>query len=264
MNVLNLQGQLEMFSKNKVFLSAKRAGASPELARQIAKDIESHVQEGTKTSDIYKLVKKGLHRQDKSSGYRFTLKQAIKDLGPSGFPFEKYIADIYRAHGYNVKTNVKIKGEYATHEVDFIARKNNEILVGECKFRKSSSDNIDLKTVLRVYARRIDIIGGIYFKGAPIKPIIVTNSRFSTQVVKYANGHDIKLLGWRYPKDGGLEQMIEAEKLYPITILPSFRKGLMNDFYREGIMLAKDVLKDIKVVDKNTLEKLRKEAQLII
>jgi len=264
MNVLNLQGQIESFSSNKVFLSAKRSGASPTLARQIAKNIESQLFDGIKTSDIYKMVKQGLNKQDKSSGYRFTLKQAIKDLGPSGFPFEKYVADIYRAHGYDVKTNLKIKGQYATHELDFIARKGNEILVGECKFRKSSSDNIDLKTVLRVHARCIDLRGGHYFKGNKISPIIVTNSRFSTQVVRYANGHGIALLGWRFPREGGLEKLIEDEKLYPITILPSFRKGLMDDFSRENIMLASDVMDDIAVVDKKTLEKLRKEAQLLI
>jgi len=264
MNVLNLQGQLEPFSSNKVFLSAKRSGASPKLARQIAEDIEKQVYEGMKTSDIYKLVKKGLNREDKSSGYRFTLKQAIKDLGPSGFPFEKYVADIYEAHGYDIKTNVKVSGKYATHELDFVARKGKDVLIGECKFRKSSSDNIDLKTALRVHARWMDLMGGTHFKGLNVKAIIVTNSRFSSQVIRYCNGHGIELLGWRYPKEGGLEKMIEDEKLYPITILPSFRRGLIDDFCKERIMLAKDVMNNISIVDKNTLEKLRKEASLLV
>jgi len=264
MNVLNLQGQLEPFSSNKVYTSAKRSGASPKLARQISKDIEKQIYEGMKTTEIYKLVKKGLNKQDRPSSYRFTLKQAIKDLGPSGFPFEKYVADIYQAHGYNVKTNVKIRGKYAVHELDFVARKGKEVLLGECKFRRSSSDNIDLKTALRVHARCEDVAGGGVFRGLSVVPMIVTNSRFSSQVIRYSKGVGIALLGWRYPKDRGLEVMIESEKLYPVTILPSFRRGLVNDFSDANVMLAKDVMDNITIVDKNTLEKLRREASLLI
>jgi len=52
----------------------------------------------------------------------------------------------------------------------------------------------------------------------------------------------MNLLGWRYPKDKGLEYWIESQKMYPITILPSFKRSLVDTFMRERIMLAKDLL----------------------
>ena len=49
---------------------------------------------------------------------------------------------------------------------------------------------------------------------------------------------------WRYPREGGLEKLIEEANLYPITILPSFKDAFKNIFAEKQIMLVKDLLEN--------------------
>ena len=73
--------------------------------------------------------------------------------------------------------------------------------------------------------------------------MIVTNTKFTSEVIKYAECVKINLLGWKYPLNRGLEYVIESEKFYPITILPSLKGELVELFSRQKIMLAQDLLK---------------------
>jgi len=79
-------------------------------------------------------------------------------------------------------------------------------------------------------------------KEVVVSPLVVTNTKFTSRAIKYARCIKMPLLGWRYPKGKGLEYWIESQKLYPVTILPSFKKNLIEIFMREKIMLAKDLL----------------------
>lgn len=245
--VINLRGEKEPFSLSKVARSAQRAGAPKELAQRVALQIQKSVYPGIKTSEIFDKVNKLLKKEDKKSSLRFSLKEAMRKLGPSGFPFENYIADIFSAHGYEVFLNRKIKGKFATHEIDFLAKKNQIFYIGECKYRIFPGERIDLSILLAFYAKFLDLENGGYFnlpKDVGLKPIMVTNAKFSSQAIQYANGMAIELLGWKYPPSNGLESMIETEQLYPITILPSFKGYLIDPCSRAKLMLAKDVLDD--------------------
>ena len=248
--VINLRGEKESFSLKKVFNSARRAGASEKLAKEIALEIQEQVFPGIKTSDIFKKVKQLLRKSDKPSGLRFSLKEAIRKLGPSGFPFEKYIGDIFSAQGFEVILNQKINGQYARHEIDFLAKKNKSLYIGECKFRIHPGERIDLGIILALYARFLDLKKGNYFekfKEYNIKPILVTNAKFSSQAKRYSQGVGIELFGWNYPVGDGLERIIGEKKLYPITILPSLTSYLMEIFSAQEMMIIQDILEiDIK------------------
>lgn len=243
--VINSRGEKEPFSFQKVFRSARRAGASQNLAFAIAKKIEEEVYPGVKTSDIFKKVKRLLQKEDLRAGLRFSLREAIRRLGPNGFPFEKYIGEIFSEMGYDVSLNLYLKGRCARYEIDFLAKKEDLIYVGECKYRINQGERIDLKVALETWARFLDLKEGYLkqFSDCQIRPILVTNAKFTNQVIHYAKCMgEIDLLGWRYPKPKGLEYLIESQKLYPITILPSFRSIFMEVFGREKLMLAGDVL----------------------
>jgi len=269
--VINLKGEKEPFSSRKVFQSAKRAGASFVLAKEIAQKIEALAYPGIETKEIFSKVKKFLREKDRGTSLRFNLKEAMRKLGPSGFPFEKYIGEIFSVHGFEVKLNQNIKGKYGYYEIDFIAQKKNLVYISECKFRHRRGERIDISIVLAYSAKFQDIEQGDYFKrfqGCEIKPIIVTNAKFSSQAKKYAKGMGIELLGWNYPNNKGLEKMIETEELYPITIFSSIKGFLMNIFSENKIMLAKDVLKfsaeklaEKLRVDKNKIVPLVQEAK---
>jgi hypothetical protein len=78
-------------------------------------------------------------------------------------------------------------------------------------------------------------------------------------------------LGWDYPKNEGLEDVIDRNKLYPITILPSFRSYQAEIFKREGIMLTDELLnlnvekfsKRVNIPEKE-LESLKREAEILL
>jgi hypothetical protein len=50
----------------------------------------------------------------------------------------------------------------------------------------------------------------------------------------------MKLLCWRFPKDMGLEKMIEEKRLYPVTILRSVDRETLDKLSAADLMLAKD------------------------
>lgn len=272
--VINLRGGKEPFSLAKVLKSAQRAGASKELAQRVALQIQKSIYPGIKTREIFDKVNKLLKKEDKQSSLRFSLREAMRRLGPSGFPFENYIADIFSAHRYEVFLNRKIKGKFAIHEIDFLAKKNQVFYIGECKYRIFPGERIDLPILLAFYAKFLDLKTGGYFdslKNVELKPIMVTNAKFSSQAIRYANGMGIELLGWRHPFNRGLESMIEAEKLYPITILPSFKGYLIESCSRAKLMLAKDILDDspdkiakIINIEKNKILPLVNEAKTLL
>src|SRR4030042_5107869 len=245
---INSRGEKRLFSLNKVYWSAKRAGASSTLSKEITRTIRKEVFSGINTSDIFKRIKQLLLKKDNSSAIRFSLKSAMRKLGPTGFPFEQYIGEILKKLGFYVKTNQYLPGFCLTsHETDFIAQKGSLIYVGECKYRNLAGEMIHLKDVLANFARFTDILNGPFFKSKKyqnfkIKSIIINNKKFTNRAKKYSECMKVNLLGWKLPRNRGLEYLIEKHKLYPVTLLPSLKKYLTDIFVSEKMMLVSDIL----------------------
>jgi len=239
--IINSKGEKELFSSNKVYQSSKRAGASNALAKEIASEVEEKIYSGIKTSKIYSQVKR-LLKQSPVLSMKFSLKQAMRKLGPGGFDFEKYIAQIFEKNGYKVKINQILPGKCISgYEIDFLAEKDKIFHIGECKYHTFAGARIDLRVALYNYARFLDISNNSKFKNS--KTIIVTNTKFTSEAINYCECYGVDLLGWRYPRDKGLEYLIEKYKLYPITILPSFKSHYKNIFAQNKMMMALDLLK---------------------
>jgi hypothetical protein len=275
--VINSKGEREAFSRKKVYRSAKRSGASNNLARKIAEIIEKQAYPGIKTSVIFEKIKKLLKKESPGVALRFSLKEGMRKLGPTGFPFEKYVSDILENLGYQVKINQHLPGKcISSYETDFIAKKENIVYLGECKYRQYFGERIGSPDALSNHARFFDILSGNYFKsnkyqGFTIKSMLVTNTKFSSRTIDYCSCVGTELLGWNYPKNKGLEYFIDSKKLYPITILPSLKGHLKDIFVEKKIMLAKHLLEmDIKeFVKRNKLplkqvELLLKEAEYLL
>jgi len=62
------------------------------------------------------------------------------------------------------------------------------------------------------------------------------------QVVKYCQCKQTQLLGWRCPQDKGLEYLLESQQLYPITILPSVTKTILEICSNHNLILVKQLL----------------------
>ncbi|MDD5760806.1 MAG: ATP cone domain-containing protein [Candidatus Pacebacteria bacterium] len=273
--IINKSGEKELFSEKKIYSSVRRVGASKKLAEEIATKIRQEIYPGMTTYEIYDRVEEMLEKGYPRGGIRFRLKEAMRNLGPSGFPFEKYIGDILEQLGFKVKINQFIKGSCVVHEVDIVAREKKYCLIGECKYHSLPGSKVDLKIGLYHYARYLDIELSDYckkqFKNLQPRPIVITNNKFSRKLIQYAECVGLDLLGWRFPRGTGLEYIIETEKFYPITILPSFKNDLLEPFAAERIMLAQDLLKIDAVkyakkmgVSEKKIAALKKEAETLL
>ena len=247
--VINARGEKEPFSFQKVYRSAKRAGASGKAARRIAETIKEEMYPGIKTSEIFGRIKKMLGKEAPGAALKFNIKEGMRRLGPTGFPFEKYAGEVLKNLGYKVKINQFLPAKCVrSYEIDFVAKKGKTIYIGECKYRQNSGDIVNSQDVLANYARFLDISESNYFKSTKyknrkIKTILITNTKFSGKSINYCRCVGAELLGWNYPKNRGLEYLIDREKLYPVTILPALKKYIKKAFVEEKIILAKDVLK---------------------
>jgi len=272
--VLKANGEKERFSAEKIYRSARRVGASNSLAKAITKEIEREAYSGIKTSEIFRKVRRSLKKRIPRTALRFNLKEGIRRLGPTGFPFEKYIGEIFSKNGFKVKLNQHISGYCCGgYEIDFLAEKDNLIYVGECKYRNLFKGKVHSEVALANYARFLDIKKGEFLQktGKKVKSLLVTNRKFTSRAVEYSNCVGVSLLGWNYPADRGLEYLIETKKLYPITILPSLGRSLAQLFASKKIMLVEDILKyspeglvkEVRISEAK-LKKLRREAETLL
>ena len=252
--VIKSTGERADFSWNKVYRSARRVGATKEIAERIADCVEKEVRDGTTTLEIWTRIKQLLEQESPRLAMKFDLPRAMRRLGPTGFPFEKYIAAILKHQGYQIEAGKWARGKCVRHEVDILASKDDSYYLGECKYHNRRGLKIDLPTTLHYSARFLDLEQGPDIlrraKEREIKTVLITNTQFTTQAIKYFKCIGKDLWGWRYPPGQGLQAVIDREKLYPITILPSFQGiRLKQAFSQSGKIMAKDVLTiDVKKV----------------
>ncbi len=244
--VVKRSGVREPYNPEKVKTAVIRAGASEELAGKILDKVESKLYDGITTHDIYKIAFKILEKEKHSLASVYDLKRAIMRLGPAGYSFETYIGEILKEHGHEVMLRQMMNGVCVEHEIDVIADDSSGgYTLIECKYHNKEGIYTGLKTVLYTYARYLDLCEGwkpnenlIRFNSV----MLATNTKFSSNAIKYAECKNIRLLGWRYPKEEGINNLIDGRKLYPLTILHKMDPVTKKKFSDAGIMMVKDLL----------------------
>jgi Holliday junction resolvase-like predicted endonuclease len=262
MDIIKASGEREKFSKKKLCQSLKRAGAGSRLADRVCREVSKFVRPGIDTEKILDKAFSCLRKKNPILAARYNLKRAIMELGPTGFPFEQYIAQILREYGYAAKVGKLIRGRCATHEIDVVAAKSNRCFMIECKYHNNRGIRSDEKVALYVYARFLDV------KKIFRQAWLVTNTRCTNQAVRYAKCVGLRIISWRYPQNEGLEYLIEKKGLYPITILPSLNRETRERLAQKKIMLAKDLLKypantlaQLTGLRPKVIKRLREEAE---
>jgi len=269
--VKKYNGESEPFSVKKVYNSAMRAGASSSLAKEISREVEKEAYNNMPTSEIFKKVKDRLKKEDLGLALRFSLKDAMKRLGPAGFFFEDFVQGVLSHYGLKVGKSMVVPGRCSKYEIDFLAEKENTVYLGECKYRNNPGDKVDINVCLKSFAILDDVKNGGRFKGKDVSFLIVTNSKFTDEALRYSSCKKLELLGWNYPKDDGLEDMVEGKKLYPLTILPSFRGRLAEELKKQRKMLVIDIIglniekfsKRANIPGKQA-ESLKREAEILM
>jgi len=270
-NVIDAKGESEPFSLEKVHRSVIRSGGSRQLAEKVGKEIEAMIYPGIRTKEIFRAVRDILKKESLETSMRFSLRDGIRNLGPAGFGFEKYASEIFSAHGYSIKTNEWLKGKCIDYETDILIEKDNVLLIAECKYKNKPGEKVDVGVCLKVFASFLDIDNGGHLKEKEIKPMVITNAKFTNKAIAYGKCQGVELLGWNYPENNGLERLIESKNLYPITVLPSFKDCFMDVFASECVMTVKDVLEmDIEKFSQKDkisaaqLKNLKAEAELLV
>jgi hypothetical protein len=240
--VTKADGQLEAFDPAKLEHSLALAGASSTMRARVLSQVIPELHPGIKTEDIYKHAFEILKREEQAPvAARYSIKRAVFALGPSGFPFEQFLAEVLRAHGWSAHAEVILTGRCAPHEVDVLAEKQGRRIGIEAKFHNDPGGKTDIKDALYVKARYDDL------KQAPLASMrvdegwLVTNTRFTQNAIRYARCSDLTLLGWDYPRTRGLLTMIEEGKVHPLTCLTTLNEGEKRRLLDNKIVLCKSI-----------------------
>lgn len=265
MLITKADGTVEQFDPSKLRRSLKRAGAHDSEISDIVRQIETVARDGMRTQDIYKHAFSMLRGAEASIVARYSLRRALFNLGPTGFPFETFLAKLFENQGYKTRTGITLQGRCALHEIDLAAYKDDHAFVAEAKFHARPGIKSDLQVAMYSYARLLDLseqkictedICGI----KNLK--IVTNTKFTTAAIKYATCVGVEVLGWDYPKKDNLYEMIERSGLYPITVLQGLTNAQKQLLMDKKIVVCEDLVKKPKVLASLGLSPRKMEALL--
>jgi len=239
--VTKVDGTTEPYNEEKIRTSASRVGVPMALQGQMLESIRDRLYDGIKTNEIFQMIREFLKQSESPYlAMKYNLKDALSKLGPSGYPFEKYVSLLLTEVGYVTKINQTISGSCVTHEVDVLAEKDHIIYFIEAKFHKNQSQRTDVRVALYIKAR-YDDLKSAWISGET-RSWIFTNTRFSTDAIKYAQCQNIRLTSWGYPKGEGIMDLIEHTGLHPITIVEDLSEGDKIRLLNAGIVTCKQLL----------------------
>lgn len=271
MKVIKHNGEVENFDRHKLAVSLLKSGATDEQTEEIVSHIEKELKDGMSTDEIYKHASFLLKKKSRKAEVSYSLKRAVMELGPSGFPFEKFIAEVLKEKGFTTMNNVIVQGHCAEHELDVLAYNENKLISIEAKFHNSLGIKSDLKTALYVKARFDDLKTETYNYGKERQfneNWLVTNTKFTSSALKYAKCNGMILISWTYPKVGNLQDLIEDSGLHPITCLNSLSNKQKADILKSGTVLCKKLPTDSSALESlglkaNKIQKINEEISLV-
>ncbi len=239
--IIKNDGTKEPYNEDKIRASATRVGVPPELQNEMLVSIRDRLFDGISTKEIFSMIKEFLvHSDSPYLAMKYNLKDALAQLGPSGYPFEQYISLLLQDLGYATKTNQILPGICVTHEVDILATKGDRTYFVEAKFHKSPSQRTDVRVALYIKARYDDLKS--HWRENECRAWLITNTRFSTDAIKYGECQQIKLTSWGYPKNEGIMDLIEQTNLHPITIIEDLTKDEKLRLLSAGIVTCKQLI----------------------
>jgi hypothetical protein len=271
-HITKADGTQELFEEEKLVNSLKRIKATPQMIDEIVDTIEKKMQPGMSTAEIYKQAFSLLRTKSEPIAVKYSIRRALMDLGPDGFPFEKFIARIFKMWGYEAVTDQEVMGKCVQHEIDVVAWKGKDLAMVEAKFHNGIGLSSDIKVALYVKARYDDISGTFFDYGGTERKMteswLVTNTKFTDRAVAYGECVNLKMIGWNYPNKNNLHDLIEQNGLHPITCINSLTRDQKKDLIGRNILACADlvaspsVLKEIGIKDEH-LARIITEATLI-
>jgi Holliday junction resolvase len=265
--ITKASGEREPFSEEKLRRSLQRVHASPNVIDTVLAEVEAELEEGMKTSDIYRKAFSMLRKKDRPGAARYSLKSALMELGPTGRPFERFVGELMKSEGFAVEVAKIVPGVCVKHEVDVVGTKGDRHVMVECKFHNQVGTKSDVKISLYVQARFEDIERR--WKKQPEhgekfhEVWLVTNTKLTSDATDYAKCVGMTAIGWSYPAAGGLEALIERHNLHPLTCLTLLNRFQKQELLSEGLVLCKDILDSPDILQKIVGSPARVDAVII-
>ncbi|MAN29155.1 MULTISPECIES: ATP cone domain-containing protein [Mesonia] len=254
-------GEYEAFDINKLINSLRRSRADEDIIQDIARKVQEQIEEGMTTKRIYQMAFKMLKAKSRVSASKYKLKKALMELGPTGFPFERFVGKLLTHEGFSTQVGVIVQGNCVQHEIDVIAQKENKHYMIECKYHSDQGRVCNVKIPLYIQSRFLDVKrqwehqkdhdtksyrGGLY-----------TNTRFTTDAIQYGNCVGLMQVSWDYPQQNGLKDRIDKAGLHPLTALTTLTKAEKTKLLDKGIVLCKELHENPTFLEQIGIDKPR-------
>ncbi|MDP2651303.1 MAG: ATP cone domain-containing protein [bacterium] len=251
--VVKASGKREVYNPEKLRESLLNSGASEKVADEVVEHISGELYNEISTDDIYRHAFNILKHLEGKVARSYSLRRAVMELGPSGFPFENFVAEIMKVKGFKTLTGQEVLGQCVPHEVDVVAWNEEKLIMIEAKFHNELGSKSDLKVALYIKARFDDLADNVFNYGGRDRKVtdswLVTNTKFSSTAIHYGVCKNLTMIGWNYPKIGNLQEMIEEEALHPITCLTSLSSDEKKSLVGAGMVLCSNVRDNRKMLE---------------
>lgn len=261
-HIVKSSGEKVKFSIEKLRSSLRHSGADDILINQIVDTVRDELYQGISTKEIYGRAYALLKKKKSVFASKYKLKKAIYELGPTGFPFERFVSAILEFSGYTTEVGKQMSGNCVSHEIDVFAEKNGSIHIIECKFHGEEGRNCNVKVPLYINSRYRDVKAH-WEKKNEERPLengwVVTNTRFTKDALQYGKCVGLYLLSWDYPKNNGLKERIDRLGLYPITVSTLLTNKEKHFLLSRDIVLCRQLVKDKFFLDHLNISEERKK-----
>ena len=241
-------GENVLFDENKLRTSLEKSGAQRHVIELVINEVNTILYPGITTKEIYTKAFSILRKLARPSAARYKLKKALVELGPTGYPFEKFVGEILNLQGYDTQVGVMVEGNCVKHEVDVVAENKEKKLMVECKFHADQNRSSDIKVALYIQSRFKDVeskwLHNTTDKNKTYEGWVFTNTRFTTDAIQYANCIGLNLVSWSYPLNNSLRELINKTGLHPITCLTTLTKKEKDELIGKEKILCSELNKN--------------------
>lgn len=256
-------GEKEKYEPKKLRDSLRRAGASDKLAEQVEGEVRPVLEDGMTTEVVYRKAFQVLRKLQRTSAARYSLKKAIMDLGPSGYPFEHFVGQLLMHMGYHTEVGQIVQGQCIQHEVDVVAHNDHQQFMVECKYYNSQGKYCNVRVPLYIHSRFRDI--ETRWKSTPgmekrsFHGWVFTNTRFTNDAISYGRCVGLRMVSWDYPKKEGLKDMIQQTGLFPVTVLTHLTRKQKEYLLDKDVVLCRQLHRQPGLLDQLGLKPGKKK-----
>lgn len=253
MYVKKAAGDIEPYSRRKLkrFLEHIQLPSS-EINKTISR-AESKLAKHSSTKQISHAITDELRALLKGELYsaRYNIKNSIRKMGPAGHVFEKYVARLFELDGFKVEVGREIQGDCVKHEIDVLARRENEVNLVECKFHNKEGTRSDVTVAMYTFARFLDVSKRIAKSGREEYVWIVTNTKITNTAFRYAKCKGMRYMSIGLPEGNSIMDRVIEKGAFPISSIHVLEPHLSKLFTEDVIMMS-----DIMDVDNEKANQL--------